>query len=688
MTLLDRLLGREQPRKAVAGGAWLSSLNNGPLLSSLHENWHRRAAAYLAAYRVGWFYKAGSRISQDFANLSWSLAYEDAEGDNEDDIVAAPGNVPFDRLDPLEQFLRLSERPNPWQTGRAWKQQQMVRLDFTGRAIVYVEDAMATGLPTALYGINPSRMTKSKNSRGELIGWVLDADSRNPVPFEKDEIIAIEYPGTDDDPQGVVDAVYQYAQLAPMIPQHTADVLSTGGRLAGMAWPKERSLTEDEFADAQRAWRNVTSDPNAARRLLLFPEPMEYQQGAATPQEIGLPGLAMLSREEILSAFPIHPYMVGVPLAAGLNSGESLRYVKAEYWEGTQHPRVEVWEDSLQQALIPRYEKAVGRPLDFDIEEPNLDDAAAILEKAGAMKALAALGFDEKESVSAVGLDHIKFNGIPVLEPTAAPTEGGTDIRVNDTNRQDRTAVSQSFAKALSPDERRVLMEPFEREAAAVLGEYLVQQRERLIERIRDVFPADKASRKALPESWWDADTEAAEIKRALENGLYVRLGRTAAQVVAERLNRVVMPNQIAAIARAVLGLSGERIGQILESTRDAVRATLAEGVRRGYSLNQMIDGVLAEGFPGLRDIKLANGTPAFGEYRAEMIARTETAEAFNTANLAGYREFGVAQVQAFDGDDDPECAQRNGRTYDVDDAFSISDHPNGTLDWIPIAPR
>jgi hypothetical protein len=201
--------------------------------------------------------------------------------------------------------------------------------------------------------------------------------------------------------------------LTDLVARHVGDVLTTGGRLAGMAWPKNRSLDEDEYQDVLRAWRNVASDPNAGRRLLVFPEPMEFDKGAATPTELGIPELSALTRDEILTAFPISPYMLGVPMPHGLASGEQRREERHEYWEGTQHPRVEIWEDAIQQQLIGRYENAVGRPLDMDIEEPNLDDAATLTEKATAYQSLVAIGFDAKDSVAAVGLDHIKWNGLP-----------------------------------------------------------------------------------------------------------------------------------------------------------------------------------------------------------------------------------------------------------------------------------
>jgi hypothetical protein len=67
------------------------------------------------------------------------------------------------------------------------------------------------------------------------------------------------------------------------------------------------------------------------------------------------------------------------------------------------------------------------------------------------------------------------------------------------------------------------------------------------------------------------------------------------------------------------------------------------------------------------------------------MIARTESMFAYNDAALGSYQQYGVTEVQAIDGDEDDECASRDGKTYPVLDAYDIQDHPNGTLDWVPV---
>ena len=280
------------------------------------------------------------------------------------------------------------ERPNPYQTGRTLFTKTQIRIDFTGMGYIFLEGGDGGQLPTALYGISPARMWVSVNPQGRIIGWVMDKDERGGgVPFTTDEILPFIVPSVDDDiwtGQGVVEAVYANVPLSNAMAKHTGDVLATGGRLAGMMWPRERTLSEDEFVDAQRAWRNVASDPNAARKMLIFPEPMEYAQGAATPAEIGIPELATLTRDEILTAFPISPYQLGVPMPGGLNSAETRKEDRHDYWEGTIHPRVELLEETIQWGLVTRYEEAIGRSLDFDIEEPNLDDAVSLTAKADA----------------------------------------------------------------------------------------------------------------------------------------------------------------------------------------------------------------------------------------------------------------------------------------------------------------
>lgn len=114
------------------------------------------------------------------------------------------------------------------------------------------------------------------------------------------------------------------------------------------------------------------------------------------------------------------------------------------------------------------------------------------------------------------------------------------------------------------------------------------------------------------------------------------------------------------------------RVTRINATTREQLKKLIQEGLEQGLSAAELGDRIQA--------------STAFSEYRAERIARTELMMAYNQASLASYGKHGIGQVEAADGDKDEECSQRDGKVYSVTEAMSIHDHPNGTLNWVPIA--
>ena len=685
-SLLDRY-GRElvqSARKASYGDGWLTAYQQGGInLSSLNIEPQEKAAKLLGAYKVGWFNKAERKISTDFSSLAVTLAPEDKAGDNQEDAIESDLLTPWASLDPIEKFLRLMEKPNATrQTGRQLRQQTMIWLDMAGWGWWYAErDEDGLVAENGLYGISPTRLWPSySKTTGDLIGYVLDKNkpSGPTMTFEPDEIIPFTYGSADGDGYGVgvVEAIWSQTPLTDQMARHTADLLATGGRIAGMAWPKDRRLDDAEFLDAQRAWRSVVSDPNAARRLLLFPEPMEYSQGASTPAEIGIPELAALNRDEILTAFPISPYMLGTPFAGGLNeSGASRREEKATYWEETIHPRVELFEETIQTYLVPRYEEVVGYTLDFEVDEPNLDDAETLVAKAEALDKLIAAGFNDKESVAAVGLEHIKWTKPKPVPVVVAPPEAP-----NPPTQPPPTKAARAVEDRDHVVDRQTSL------AMDRLTRFLDAQKARVTLAWRNL-PPTKAARTKAETSWWDAERENDELRTTMR-GIYVEVGRNGLQAVSDTLGRVIGKGFVQNVLGDLLEYGGERIKDINARTLQALTIQLAEGTRRGYSIPQLVDGVPEEGYTGIAGVTLDNGTLAFDPYRAEMIARTETALSYNRATVTGYGEFGVTTLLAYDGDQDEECAARNGNEFSIAEARDIEDHPNGTLVWSPVVDK
>jgi hypothetical protein len=118
----------------------------------------------------------------------------------------------------------------------------------------------------------------------------------------------------------------------------------------------------------------------------------------------------------------------------------------------------------------------------------------------------------------------------------------------------------------------------------------------------------------------------------------------------------------------------GELIVGINETTREAIADVINEGIRRGYSIQQIANGFPEEGYPGIMGV-----FDDASEARAQVIARTETARFFNLATLTTYVDEGVTRVEVFDGIEyDEDCRKANGEIWTIGRALENPiQHPN-----------
>ncbi|MBB5987422.1 hypothetical protein [Sphingobium lignivorans] len=137
-------------------------------------------------------------------------------------------------------------------------------------------------------------------------------------------------------------------------------------------------------------------------------------------------------------------------------------------------------------------------------------------------------------------------------------------------------------------------------------------------------------------------------------------------------------------VARAVVASGGRRSGMVdLEAqTRQALFDALAEGRAEGEGAEQLAERILphVEGGPW--------NSP---EYRARIIARTETKYAQNISTIERGRAAGVQRFIVFDGRlgpgrSKPDHIARNGSIVTAPEAEAMADaeHPNGTLSFAP----
>jgi hypothetical protein len=167
--------------------------------------------------------------------------------------------------------------------------------------------------------------------------------------------------------------------------------------------------------------------------------------------------------------------------------------------------------------------------------------------------------------------------------------------------------------------------------------------------------PEDSAKLLALLQSLWNGALEDAYSDASDDTGVDISFAVSNAGV------------------KGLLDSLAMRVKNIDDTTRDAIRAAVNTGNEQGWSISQLAS-TISEG-------------SAFSASRATTIARTESGTAYNRGNVAAYKDSGVvSQVQVMDGDDDPECADADGQTWDLDQAQAEPlQHPNCVRAFAPI---
>lgn len=175
----------------------------------------------------------------------------------------------------------------------------------------------------------------------------------------------------------------------------------------------------------------------------------------------------------------------------------------------------------------------------------------------------------------------------------------------------------------------------------------------------------DPSARYLWDAAEWDlilAETARAYVEESMRNGAVVFGQQMSIDVSFDVTN----PKVQEWLARYT-GLMANRVN---ETVREGIREAIQVGLREGESSRQIRDRVL-EAFGAVRDeagkIQAADGL----KYRAEMIARTETARAETSGYREQAKEAGVTEIVWMTAPDPCDwCAELDGRVVAIDKPF------------------
>lgn len=132
-------------------------------------------------------------------------------------------------------------------------------------------------------------------------------------------------------------------------------------------------------------------------------------------------------------------------------------------------------------------------------------------------------------------------------------------------------------------------------------------------------------------------------------------------------------------VKRTFTDYVGSRIKQLSDTTKEEVsnliRTVVEEnGAESVTELGDLVRDKVRETFEG------------YADWRADRIARTESANLYNVGTLLAARQMGFTHVEVTDGDEDEACAAANGQVWTLAQALAEpTAHPNCERSFAPV---
>lgn len=679
------LLLEPRPVKA-ATGAGVVSLSYDVPLWSLARNPQKLMTQAQALYHDNpWVRLAERTVSGKGGSVPYHL--EDGSGNETADTPQYAAIR--DLLEKPQAALPAQQRQPSLGTRRAMWSLTLRHMGLCGTSFWYLDqtDALA-GIPLAILYLNPARMFPVESRTGQLLGWSLDKKiEEGGTPLELRNVLPFYLDPPDSGPFGIglVESAGMKAHLATLADRHMTGTLAAGGRLSGIVSPKKGSVvSDDQWKQFVSDYRNIVEFPDAAKRLQIAKGPIDYVRTVATNQELDTTAMANLARDDILTLWGVPGSQVGIAQPAGLNSGGTKSYDEAVLWQGAIHTRLQSLYETVQYGLFDRY-KTVGIAVELVIEEPEFDDDAPAYDKATKAQPLPLTNDERRALVGLEPLEDANF-GAAVFLPSLltqvagpgyaeqqAAEQAARDAQMAALSQRPPTPPGEPPVKALIGKRaltalRRDTDEAVVPRLRASVSAVLSEQKASIVRHLRHVG-LDHLRAKPTDLRW-----DSGKADSALIAALRPHVERIA-HTVGNRAAKLIRPGKadpfLDAVMERVLQQGALRVTGINKTTRDAIAEAVAAALEDADTIEDVIRAVEA--------------LSIFDADRAEVIARTESMFAYNSASLGSFAELGVDQVQAIDGDGDPECAARDGQVFSLAEADAIEDHPNGTLDWIPV---
>lgn len=586
-------------------------------------------------------------------------------------------------------LYEILQKVNPYWTARRLLQMSELSLCLWGSAFWFMDRGQnGRGEPKEIWWARPDKVKVIPHPTDYISHFEYDNGTGNPLIFSREETVWFRYPNPVDEYSGLAPlaAARVAADTSTNAMRSNAMMFNNGLQLAGFVSPKAgEQWTQEQAEQIEDSLKRRFQGANKAHRWAVLKRETQFQPLSISAKDAEYLGALEWSFETVCRVYGLSPDLLGGKTTFS-NSAEA----RLALWEDTMKPECGFFADELTEQLLPLF------PGQADVAEFDLGSVEVLQEAEAAKWSRWKEQIDKgakllNEYRNHIGDDPVPWGDdwwapsslVPIGGPMAVEAEAKAQQQADALAEQLKQAAQQptdpppdpnaprSFTRAMEFggsehqrlwDARVAKVDPLERAFGNMTGRLMRDQQKSIKAKLN-------AKREALPDYQEFIDEpfdkprwikRFREESRPLIREMVKDAGETVyADIALKGAFDVFEPN----VARFIEQRAQRFAVQVNETTWDALRTSLSEGLQAGESIDDLaarVDTVMGDRIRS----------------SATTIARTETNGATNGGAIIAAQDSGVVQgktwVAALDERTRDTHLEAHDQTVALDQDFTV----------------
>ena len=610
-----------------------------------------------AAQMISWTSVCCSKIATKVAMTPWNIY----DADNE----------PTENKD----LLSLFKNPNPFMTFFSFTEMIIWQLLLTGNVYILKKkltayDLSDKGKYSQLWVLNPACVELKCGRDGQVNSYSMQLPSGAELQFPADVIVHIKLPNPMNDLVGMgkIQANEMLYNTEYASQYYNWNFFAKGG-VPNTALAIPGSITEEKKKEIMSRLKEYQTVKNS-HKIIPLTGGMELKSVGLSQKDMSYIEQRKFNREELLGIFEVPPAVAGVfEYANYANAKEQI----SMFLENTITPHLFRLQEAYTNGIVKDFEPEQIFWFDSVVKKDfEMYSRLAVAEVAGGVRTVNEVRETYLDEVRVedpaadqilIPIHLIPLSESGMSEPVAPSAEPSKAVSVVQGQKKITAGVRQSIYRA-SLNTRRKIGKTIKKEMKTFFNG---QEN-----RVKDALANQKGlnTKEISIDDIFDYEKERVELLRAIKKG-HIGVIMRAVQDINEVLKTSVDASTSNPSITARVGLLAKKVVRINDSTKEEISNAIKAGVDAGESISELkkrVEDVFVQ----------ARG------YRAEMIARTESAAAYDKGSVLSYKEAGVEYVDVI-GCTTFEPTSDCGATHvPIDEADSLEFHPNHTGCIVP----